>query len=703
MAIATKYPFDPTGSRGASRILSEQHVITSVNFRAYHYLIPNFAPFFEGAFNIKAQFPDGTNRKLVYGVDYYFSNQFLDASRACAKPVYGSISFLDTDFSGIVTIDYNTVGGMWNISLAEITRILAEEMRNPRITAWEQITQLPQRFPVIDHEWDLVDMVGMSKVVDELNGIHDAILSANGGGLAEHVNNYSNPHNVNKTQVGLGNVQNYAIATQPEAEAGTANDRYMTPLAVKFAISKQVGDVVGVHANRTDNPHQVTKTQVGLSNVQNFGLASKTDAENGAIDTAYMTPLKTSQAIAALVGNNYNIHAARTDNPHGVTKDQVGLFNVQNYPVASQQDAIAGTANDKYMTPLRTQQQIVQYLSVQLDGHATRTDNPHQTTASQVGLGNVKNFDIATQEEAQLGQSNSAYMTPGRTQDAIKAQAAPIAHVSDTLNPHKVTADQVDSYTRGQTDNLLGQKVGKTDQWVGGMSSDDFVAKVLQGKAAEAGHADDSAKLEGRTYAEVVTDVGQTLATKYAVNEHLYSRDKSATANPGATPNRWVQVGKVSVFPANASGSENPIAVTYPDAYWFVTGGAAQAADDNAQRGVSSACYLMHARCAVSSNVLEVTRLNNVPDTDVKFGYTYDNASQMMTIWAKLSAGYTDLQATQLTALGNEIIFSDSDVFVEPTGITYATVSGIASDTSVTALAKRVSDIETVLNSITVV
>lgn len=44
-------------------------------------------------------------------------------------------------------------------------------------------------------------------------------------------------HTHSKSDVGLGNVQNYGIATQAQAQAGTANNVYMTPLRVKEAIS----------------------------------------------------------------------------------------------------------------------------------------------------------------------------------------------------------------------------------------------------------------------------------------------------------------------------------------------------------------------------------------------------------------------------------------------------------------------------------
>lgn len=58
--------------------------------------------------------------------------------------------------------------------------------------------------------------------------------------LASHAGNTSNPHEVTKAQVGLGSVLNYGVATQAEAEAGTIDTKYMTPLRAKQAIAAQV-------------------------------------------------------------------------------------------------------------------------------------------------------------------------------------------------------------------------------------------------------------------------------------------------------------------------------------------------------------------------------------------------------------------------------------------------------------------------------
>ena len=54
-----------------------------------------------------------------------------------------------------------------------------------------------------------------------------------------------------------------------------------------------------VHPGSGTNPHGTTKTDVGLSSVVNYGVATTAQAQAGIVDTAYMTPLKTLQEIQA--------------------------------------------------------------------------------------------------------------------------------------------------------------------------------------------------------------------------------------------------------------------------------------------------------------------------------------------------------------------------------------------------------------------
>lgn len=104
---------------------------------------------------------------------------------------------------------------------------------------------------------------------------------ANQADLTAHIQNQNNPHGVTKQQVGLGNVTNVEQASKQDFNN---------------------------HANNRNNPHNVTKSQVGLGNVTNVEQASKRE---------------------------FDAHTTNRKNPHNVTKEQVGLGNVDNVRQAS--------------------------------------------------------------------------------------------------------------------------------------------------------------------------------------------------------------------------------------------------------------------------------------------------------------------------------------------------------------------------------
>lgn len=62
--------------------------------------------------------------------------------------------------------------------------------------------------------------------------------------LEDHADNKDNPHSVTKAQVGLGSVDNNATATQAEAESGTATNKFVTPQRVAQAITKLAAGAV---------------------------------------------------------------------------------------------------------------------------------------------------------------------------------------------------------------------------------------------------------------------------------------------------------------------------------------------------------------------------------------------------------------------------------------------------------------------------
>ena len=122
--------------------------------------------------------------------------------------------------------------------------------------------------------------------VADIDGLEEIISNqttnkANQSDLTGHIKNQNNPHNVTKAQVGLGNVTNVEQASKSDFQH---------------------------HLDNYNNPHSVTKAQIGLENVTNVEQASKQE---------------------------FDAHATNRNNPHGVTKSQVGLGNVDNIKQAS--------------------------------------------------------------------------------------------------------------------------------------------------------------------------------------------------------------------------------------------------------------------------------------------------------------------------------------------------------------------------------
>lgn len=89
-----------------------------------------------------------------------------------------------------------------------------------------------------------------------------------------HIANKSNPHTVIKTQVGLGNVNNTSDADKPVSTAQA------TAIADAKAAGTTAQTSINSHAGRKDNPHTVTRAQLGLATTDQVVFA-KTTAPSG--------------------------------------------------------------------------------------------------------------------------------------------------------------------------------------------------------------------------------------------------------------------------------------------------------------------------------------------------------------------------------------------------------------------------------------
>jgi hypothetical protein len=89
--------------------------------------------------------------------------------------------------------------------------------------------------------------------------------------------------------------------------------------ATRAQADTTVNAKVDSHIGNKSNPHGVTKVQVGLGNVNNTSDADKP------VSTAQATAIADAKAAGTNAQTNLTTHIQNKSNPHGVTRDQLGL------------------------------------------------------------------------------------------------------------------------------------------------------------------------------------------------------------------------------------------------------------------------------------------------------------------------------------------------------------------------------------------
>lgn len=282
--------------------------------------------------------------------------------------------------AALVAGPYYFQGEPRTATLNDYAIVIADETKNNAST----------RYMYDGTQWDFQYVINDTPFTQEqVNAINSTATKEKIDSYSAHIINKSNPHNVTKAQVGLGNVDNTSDANKP---ISTATQEALD--TISGGLSDHIAD--------TNNPHGVTKSQVGLGNVDNTSDADKP------VSTA------TQDAINE-VSEALTDHIEDTDNPHGVTKAQVGLGNVDNTSDANKPistatqaalDLKANAASVYTKAQTYSQTEIDGKLEAKLDvsaasstyatianlnSHVNNKSNPHGVTKAQVGLGNVDN------------------------------------------------------------------------------------------------------------------------------------------------------------------------------------------------------------------------------------------------------------------------------------------------------------------------
>lgn len=249
------YPFDPTGVAASNKIATVPTMISVINYRSLNsssnvlvptpVAIPNVAPFFTDGLEVRHR-PQGTSGDgtlLVEGLDYLFIHPFTEASRQTRKRIVGGVMLTNPNTVGtIVFKNMQVLGGEWTITNDQLMTILTSVLYNPRVTQWGQVTGLPASFPVIGHPHNISDFAGFDEVVEQTQGIHEAIYQA----VYDLVRTFGPETylaNLTKHNVGLDKVMNYPMATEAMAADVSNQTSMLSPWAVRIAMDSVLANL----------------------------------------------------------------------------------------------------------------------------------------------------------------------------------------------------------------------------------------------------------------------------------------------------------------------------------------------------------------------------------------------------------------------------------------------------------------------------
>ena len=317
-----RFPLDPTGISTNNFVQAEP--VTMVH-RITRAIAPQYGAFYTQSLRV---FDGVSNVELVRGVQYYAAELYEVPTAKYGKEVCAIIIIKDTSVSDTVLLNYQAVGGEFSASVEAIVSQINNLQNDTRPVRWGDIIDKPSEYTPTDHLHDLGDIYGFESLVHAVNRVRAAVLLGDSAShdeiyryidqqiataasaavaayqtLINHVSNTSNPHITTATQVGLGNVENLPLASQVEAETGQANNRYMTPLGTKAAIALATiasKAELKTHTDNVSNPHVTTKIHVGLGLVQNYPVATNEEAETGISTSTYLTPSNMKAALAKL-------------------------------------------------------------------------------------------------------------------------------------------------------------------------------------------------------------------------------------------------------------------------------------------------------------------------------------------------------------------------------------------------------------------
>ncbi len=237
-----RYPLDKTGKNPNNLVVGELHRLSAREIRS---VAPTYGAFYGDSMVV---YDAMTGVLLERGTQYELAEFLQDASMQYeGGDIWTLVLIKDKNVSHQVRINYQVVGGNFTTDSSKIKELYDAVMMDNRPVDWTNVLDKPILYPPNLHHQllntiygfeplvaaierlgnriTLTDVPAFEYLIDWINQRLDEFESSDYG---YHVRDRDNPHEVNKTQVGLGEVENLPVITQDDIDSELVVRKYVT-------------------------------------------------------------------------------------------------------------------------------------------------------------------------------------------------------------------------------------------------------------------------------------------------------------------------------------------------------------------------------------------------------------------------------------------------------------------------------------------